>query len=98
MRTTPAECAEIARITARKLNQASGPVIVLIPLQGVSGIDQRGGPFYSQSALHAYPSALKEALSPSVWLVEFDSTSTTLLLHIRCGIIGNYSRLNRSQN
>src|SRR6516164_8710745 len=45
MRTTPEECAEIGRITARKLNHATGPVTVLIPLQGVSAIDQVGGPF-----------------------------------------------------
>jgi uncharacterized protein (UPF0261 family) len=73
MRTTPEECAEIGRITARKLNRASGPVTVLIPLQGVSAIDKPGGPFYLQAALGAYRSALKEALSPTVRLIEFDA-------------------------
>jgi uncharacterized protein (UPF0261 family) len=73
MRTTPEECAEIGRITAGKLNRASGPVTLLIPLQGVSAIDERGGPFYSPAALDAYRSALKADLSPSVRLVEFDA-------------------------
>jgi uncharacterized protein (UPF0261 family) len=73
MRTTPEECAGIGRITAGKLNRASGPVTLLIPLQGVSAIDERGGPFYSQAALDAYRSALKEALSPSVRLVELNA-------------------------
>jgi uncharacterized protein (UPF0261 family) len=73
MRTTPEECAEIGRITAAKLNGASGPVIVLIPLQGVSAIDKQGGPFYSQAALDAYRSALKGGLSPTVRLIEVDA-------------------------
>ena len=73
MRTTPEECAEIGRITALKLNRASGPVTVLIPLQGVSAIDKPGGPFYSQAALDAYRGALKEDLSPSVRLIELDA-------------------------
>ena len=64
MRTTPEECAEIGRITAIKLNRASGPVTVLIPLQGVSAIDKPGGPFYSQAALDAYRSALKDVPQP----------------------------------
>ena len=73
MRTTPEECAEIGRITAIKLNQASGPVTVLIPLQGVSAIDKIGGPFYSQEALNAYRRALKASLSPTIRLVELDA-------------------------
>ncbi len=73
MRTTPEECAEIGHITASKLNRATGPVTVLIPLQGVSAIDKPGAPFYSQAALDAYRSALKAALSPAVRLIELDA-------------------------
>ncbi len=73
MRTTPEECAEIGRITAIKLNRASGPVTVLIPLRGVSAIDKVGAPFYSQEALEAYCRALKAALSPDIRLVELDA-------------------------
>ena len=73
MRTTPEECAEIGRMTADKLNRASGPVTVLIPLQGVSAIDKIGGPFYSQEALNAYRRALKASLSPTIRLVELDA-------------------------
>ena len=73
MRTTVEECAEIGRITAIRLNDASGPVTVLIPLQGVSAIDRAGGRFYSQEALDAYRVALKEALSPRIRLVELDA-------------------------
>jgi uncharacterized protein (UPF0261 family) len=73
MRTTPEECAEIGRITAIKLNRASGPVTVLIPLRGVSAIDRAGAPFFSQEALNAYRRALKMALSPTIRLVELDA-------------------------
>ena len=73
MRTTPEECAEIGRITAIKLNRASGAVTVLIPLRGVSAIDKVGAPFYSQEALDAYRRALKASLSPTIRLVELDA-------------------------
>ena len=73
MRTTPEECAEIGRITATRLNRASGPVTVLIPLQGVSAIDKAGGPFHSPEALHSYCRALKTTLSSAIKLVELDA-------------------------
>jgi uncharacterized protein (UPF0261 family) len=73
MRTTPEECAEIGRMTATGLNNATGPVTVLIPLRGVSAIDKVGGPFYSQEALDAYRSALKATLNPTVRLIELDA-------------------------
>jgi uncharacterized protein (UPF0261 family) len=73
MRTTPEECAEIARITATRLNRASGPVTFLIPLQGVSAIDKIGGPFYSPEALDAYRRALKTSLRSTIRVVELDA-------------------------
>ena len=73
MRTTPDECAEIGRITATRLNRASGAVTVLIPLQGVSAIDKAGGPFYSPEALNAYCRAVRATLSSAIKLVELDA-------------------------
>jgi uncharacterized protein (UPF0261 family) len=73
MRTTPEECAAIGRITAIRLNRATGPVTVLIPLQGVSAIDKLGGPFYSPEALNSYKVALKATLSSAIDLVELDA-------------------------
>ena len=73
MRTTPEECAEIGRITATRLNRATGPVTVLIPLQGVSAIDKPGGPFYSPEALNSYRRALTTILSSEIKLVELDA-------------------------
>jgi uncharacterized protein (UPF0261 family) len=73
MRTTAEECAEIGRTTAIRLNDASGPVTVLIPLQGVSAIDRTGGRFHCEAALNAYRLALKESLSPRIRLIELDA-------------------------
>jgi uncharacterized protein (UPF0261 family) len=73
MRTTSEECAAIGRTTAIRLNRATGPVTVLIPLQGVSAIDKLGGPFYSPEALNSYRSALKATLNSAIELVEFDA-------------------------
>ena len=73
MRTTPEECAEIGRITATRLNRASGPVTVLIPLRGVSAIDKAGGPFYSPEALNSYCRAVQATLSSEIKLVELDA-------------------------
>ncbi len=73
MRTTPEECAAIGRITAARLNRATGPVTVLIPLQGVSAIDKLGGPFYSPEALDSYRGALKATLNSAIELVELDA-------------------------
>jgi len=73
MRTTSEECEEIGRITATRLNRATGPVTVLIPLQGVSAIDKIGAPFYSPDALAAYRRVLKSSLNPVIRLVELDA-------------------------
>ena len=73
MRTTSEECEEIGRITATRLNRATGPVTVLIPLQGVSAIDKIGAPFFSPDALAAYRRALKASLNPAIRLVELDA-------------------------
>jgi len=73
MRTTPEECAELGRITARKLSAARGPVTVAVPLQGVSAIDREGQPFHDPAALTAYVAALKAGLGPQVKLMELDA-------------------------
>jgi uncharacterized protein (UPF0261 family) len=73
MRTTPAECAELGRITAEKLNRAQGPVAFLMPLRGVSAIDSTGLPFSWPEADRSYLDALKANLDPRIRLVEVDA-------------------------
>jgi uncharacterized protein (UPF0261 family) len=50
MRTTPEENRRCARWIAAKLNQAAGPVRILIPELGVSALDAPGQPFHDPLA------------------------------------------------
>lgn len=72
MRTTPAECAELGRMLARKLNAATGPVALYIPLRGISAIATPGSVFHDPQADRALIANLKECLDPSVEVHELD--------------------------
>lgn len=73
MRTTVAECAELGRIVARKLNAASGPVAVFIPTDGLSAIGVPGGPFRDPAADAALIGELRAGLRPDIEVVEEDT-------------------------
>jgi uncharacterized protein (UPF0261 family) len=73
MRTTPDETAEIGEIIAEKLNDASGPVAMYLPLAGVSMIDVAGEDFYDPAADEALFEAIREHLDPDVDLVEMET-------------------------
>ncbi len=62
MRTTPDECREIAGIVARKLNAATGPTVLFVPLRGVSMIATEGQPFHDPEADEALFSTLREQI------------------------------------
>jgi uncharacterized protein (UPF0261 family) len=62
MRTTPGECAELGRIVARKLNAATGPAALFVPLKGVSMIDVDGQVFRDAEADEALFAALRDGL------------------------------------
>ncbi|MBE3590565.1 MAG: Tm-1-like ATP-binding domain-containing protein [Firmicutes bacterium] len=72
MRTTPEECAELGRILAEKLNKATGPTKVFLPLRGVSMIDAEGQPFWDPEADRALFDALRRHLRPDIERVELD--------------------------
>jgi uncharacterized protein (UPF0261 family) len=72
MRTTPAECAELGRIIARKLSGAQGPVALFIPLNGVSAIDVDGAPFHDPDADRALFQALRDHVTENVELHELE--------------------------
>ena len=73
MRTTPAECAELGQIIAEKLNKATGPTALFVPLRGVSMIDAPGQPFHAPKADQALFEALRKHLDHTkVDLVELD--------------------------
>ena len=74
MRTTPEENAELGRIIAEKLNAATGPTVLMLPLRGVSMIDVDDQPFHDPEADAALFDALRTHIdSDSVQLVEVDA-------------------------
>jgi uncharacterized protein (UPF0261 family) len=74
MRTTPEENAELGRIMAEKLNAASGPTVLMLPLHGVSMIDAEDQPFYDPEADAALFDALRTHIDPDrVHLFEVDA-------------------------
>lgn len=74
MRTTPAECAELGRRLATRLNRATGPVTLFLPLRGVSAIAVEGGVFHDPDADAALFGAIRDTVDRSVVdLVELDA-------------------------
>lgn len=72
MRTTVEENAQMGAIFAEKLNAATAPVVVYIPLGGVSELDPVGKPFHDPAALGAFVDALKANLREDIEVVEMD--------------------------
>ncbi|MEF8850883.1 MAG: Tm-1-like ATP-binding domain-containing protein [Haloarculaceae archaeon] len=73
MRTTSEENAELGRIVAEKLNAATGPTALALPLEGVSMLDVAGEDFHDPEADAALFDALRETLEDDVELVEMDT-------------------------
>ena len=70
MRTTPEDNVAIAEFIAAKLNQAKGPVIVMLPLGGLSTIDRPEKIFYDPEANGALFDTLKRKLSTHIEIIE----------------------------
>lgn len=73
MRTTAGECTKLGEIIANKLNQAVGPTVLFIPLNGLSMIDAEGQPFHGPAENAALFRSLRENLNNKhVELIELD--------------------------
>jgi len=74
MRTTPDENRAIGRFLAQKLERATGPVTMLLPLRGVSALDIEGGAFHDPAADAALFDAIRSGCdwTGSRRLVELD--------------------------
>lgn len=72
MRTTLEENRRLGEILAEKLNKAKGPVIVFLPLKGVSGIDKEGMPFFDPEADKVLFETLKKNLDPRIEVRELN--------------------------
>jgi uncharacterized protein (UPF0261 family) len=68
------EKAEIGELMAQKLNRATGPVAVVIPLRGVSRFDEPDGIFYDPEGREALAQSLKQHIAPKVEVVEVDAS------------------------
>jgi uncharacterized protein (UPF0261 family) len=73
MRTTADECREIGGRIARQLNRATGPVVVLLPMRGVSMIDREGQPFHDADADSALFASLCQQLRKDIRVRELDA-------------------------
>jgi uncharacterized protein (UPF0261 family) len=72
MRTTPAECAELGRIIAAKLNAARGPLAVFVPRRGVSMLSVAGQPFHDPDADRALFDAFRATINAGVAVYDYD--------------------------
>ena len=75
MRTTPEENAAIGNWIVSRINRMEGPVRFLLPLRGVSAIDQPNKPFHDGSADEALFTAIRAAWvpAPNRSLIEIDA-------------------------
>jgi uncharacterized protein (UPF0261 family) len=66
MRTTPDECSLLGQLIAEKLNRATGPTALYVPLRGVSMIATEGGVFHDPAADEALFAAVRAGIDPAV--------------------------------
>jgi uncharacterized protein (UPF0261 family) len=64
-RPTPEECRQIGAILARKLNAATGPSVLFMPLRGLSMLGTEGQPFHDPEADEALFATLRELVDRS---------------------------------
>ena len=64
-RATPEECRELAAVIARKLNAATGPTVLFVPLRGLSLLTTEGQVLHDPEADEALFSALRELVDRS---------------------------------
>jgi len=73
MRTSADEMKLIAETVAHKLNQATGPVKVLIPTRGFSDLDKEGAMYYDPDSDKVFIDTLKSKLNPLIPVLEIDA-------------------------
>jgi len=73
VRLSPDELREVAAAFRKKLNQAKGPVKVLIPLRGWSSVDSPGNPTYDPEEDRIFEKELRTGLHPDVEILSIDA-------------------------
>ena len=77
IRLSSSELVQVAQLMARKINQARGPVKVILPLGGWSSVDKRGSYFYDGEADRIFIDELKRQLKQKVEVKEVDADLDT---------------------
>jgi len=72
IRLSPDELKKVAGVFADKLNQAKGPVTVMIPLNGWSAADLPGNDTYDPAEDRIFTEVLRKKIKPEVQIVEVD--------------------------
>lgn len=73
LRLSPEEFGIVAEAFARKLNQAKGPVKIIVPTKGWSGIDSEGTVLYDPQEDYIFVEALKKHLREDIEIIEVES-------------------------
>ena len=73
VRISPDELKQVANVFSEKLNRATGPVKVLVPLKGWSSVDAPGNATYDPEEDRIFIDVLSTKLNPDIQIVEVDS-------------------------
>ena len=73
IRLSPAELKEVAGVFAQKLNQARGPVTVMVPLNGWSSADLPGNDTHDPAEDKMFTDVLRDKLKADIQIVEVDA-------------------------
>jgi len=73
MRTSIEENIRIGELIAAAANSSTGPVAILIPLNGVSQLDSPGNPYWDPEADAACFNTIKANLSPGIRVIELNN-------------------------
>lgn len=73
VRLSPDELREVAAAFQNKLNQAKGPVKVLIPMRGWSSVDAPGNATYDPEEDRVFEEALRTGLNPDIEVLNVDA-------------------------
>jgi uncharacterized protein (UPF0261 family) len=70
LRISPDELKKVAHVFAEKLNRATGPVRMMIPLNGWSSVDVSGNPTHNPEEDRIFIEELREKLNSEIQIVE----------------------------
>ena len=73
LRTDVEENIQIGKMIAHAANESRGPVVILLPLKGVSMLDSQNNDFWNPDADIACFNAIKAHVKPTVRVVEMDN-------------------------